>query len=65
MKKFGIISAVLAFVFCLAAGVWILASVGVKFGSDDGIWTAFGFYFIGKALFVGPLLILTTSQLHD
>lgn len=57
------ISAALAFLLCLFGGVWILSSVGFKHGDDDAVWTALGLYFIGKAFFVGPMLLVATEQL--
>jgi len=61
IRKFGIISGILAFVLCLAGGVWILAKVGFDF-DNDAVSTGLGLYFIGKAFFVGPLLIITSLQ---
>ena len=60
MRRLGIVSAVLAFLFCLAGGVWILINVG--FDSDDALGTGIGLYFVGKALFVGPMLLIASLQ---
>ena len=57
------ISAALAFVICLSAGLWILTSVGFDHGGDGAVWTGLGLYFIGKAFFVGPLLLVAAEQL--
>jgi len=53
LQKFGVFAGVIAFVGCFAGGVCLLA-VGEDLYSD-GI----GIYFLGKAFFVGPMLILT------
>ncbi|HUW57100.1 MAG TPA: hypothetical protein VMZ92_10725 [Planctomycetota bacterium] len=62
MKKFAVIMGVLASAICLLAGIWILSRTGLTFsleGRDDAIvWEAMGLYFIGKACFVGPMLIV-------
>lgn len=50
------LSALLATGFCLLGGLWILLQV--DFGkTDDMLVKAVGFYFIGKAFFVGPMLL--------
>lgn len=65
LRILGITSAFLSFTLCLVAGLWILATVGFK-TDDDAIWTAMAFYFIGKAFFVGPmLLIVTVKSTHE
>jgi len=56
------ISAILAFGFCLTAGLWILTKTGFAHG-NDALTTAIGLYFIGKAFFVGPMLYLATIRL--
>ena len=61
MKLFSIITGALASLLCLFAGIWLLTAVGFDH-SDDAIWTAIGIYFIAKAFFVGPLLILTSVK---
>lgn len=60
MKKFGLISAGVAFVLCIAAGFWILAHAGFK--NEDALSTGIGLYFIGKAFFVGPMPVLAVLQ---
>jgi hypothetical protein len=52
-------SAILAFVFCLAAGLWLLILSG--FDTSDPIGTGLGLYFVGKAFFVGPMLHHTSA----
>ena len=51
----------LILLLCLAAGIWLLSAVGFDHG-DEALWTAIGLYFVGKAFFVGPMLILATRQ---
>ena len=53
-KLLGPYSAILAFVLCLAAGLWLLIFSG--FDTSDPIATGIGLYFVGKAFFVGPML---------
>jgi hypothetical protein len=60
MKQFGIISGILAFIFCMFGGIWILVNTG--FDTHDPLGAGIGLYFIGKALFVGPMLIFTSLQ---
>lgn len=48
----GMIAACLSFLLCLIAGLYLL------FLKDGKINIALGLYFIGKAFFVGPLLLL-------
>ena len=61
MRIIGIGSGLLAFTCCLAGGLWILTKVGFDY-DDNALSTAIGLYFIGKAFFVGPLLILTALK---
>jgi len=56
LRKLGVTSAVVSFVICLAAGIWILGS------TPESEWGGVGLYFIGKAFFVGPMLIITTLR---
>ena len=61
MKILARIGAVLAFAFCLLGGLWLLSRS--SFGSkDDVLPTAIGFYFVGKAFFVGPMLWLAGEK---
>ena len=57
MKNFWVICALLAFVFCLGGGLWILSKTGLDHG-NDAVSTGIGLYFIGKAFFVGPMLLI-------
>ena len=52
--------AALSFILCLAAGLWILAFSG--FDTDDPLATGIGLYFVGKALFVGPMLLIASTK---
>ena len=60
----GTIAAILAFVFCLAAGIWILMHADLS-GTGDVLEVGIGLYFIGKAFFVGPMLLLTALRSSD
>ncbi|MEM2368646.1 MAG: hypothetical protein QXQ50_10485, partial [Candidatus Bathyarchaeia archaeon] len=51
LKVLGLVSGILAFLLCFGAGIWVLSSTGF---TNIGL----GLYFIGKAFFVGPLLII-------
>lgn len=55
MKTLARIGAVLSFAFCLLGGLWILSRSSFT-SKDDILGTAIGFYFVGKAFFVGPML---------
>ena len=57
MRRMGVICALLAFVFCLGGGLWILGKTGLNNG-NDAVSTGIGLYFIGKAFFVGPMLLI-------
>ena len=61
MKTFALVSALVAFVFCLSGGLVILNSIGFDlFGKQDNALNAgIGLYFIGKAVFVGAIILLT------
>lgn len=61
MKRLCVVCALLAFVFCLGGGLWILNKTGLDFG-DDAVSAGIGLYFIGKAFFVGPLLLITALK---
>lgn len=62
LKTTGVTCAILAFVFCLAAGLWILTKTGFDRG-NDAISAGIGLYFIGKAFFVGPMLLIAARKL--
>ena len=53
----------MAFLFCLLGGVLILKSFLGGNEKDNAIWIGMGFYFVGKAFFVGPMLWLATEQI--
>lgn len=59
--KLTALCALLASGFCLLGGLWILLQVDFS-KSDELLLKAIGFYFIGKAFFVGPLLITTAIR---
>jgi hypothetical protein len=61
MKTLARIGAVLSFVFCLLGGLWILSRASFT-SKDDLLATAIGFYFVGKAFFVGPMLWLASAK---
>ena len=62
MKTLTRIGAVLSFLFCFLGGLWILTRVDFT-KNDDILTTAIGFYFVGKAFFVGPMLFLTGERM--
>lgn len=64
LKRLTQLSAVMAFLCCLAAGLWILHNVGIQ-SRSDAVWTALGLYFVGKAFFVGPMLLAAAEHLDD
>lgn len=55
------LSALLATGFCLLGGLWILVQVDFS-KSDDMLAKAIGFYFVGKAFFVGPMLLAASRN---
>ena len=61
MKTFARIGAILSFAFCLVGGLWLLVGADFTTGSD-GLAIAIGFYFVGKAFFVGPMLWLAAGK---
>jgi len=61
MRSAGVVCALLAFVFCLGGGLWILGKTGLNFG-NDAVSAGIGLYFIGKAFFVGPMLMITALK---
>ena len=60
-RKMIVVCALLAFVFCLGGGLLILSKTGIDFGNDT-VSAGIGLYFIGKAFFVGPLLLVTALK---
>lgn len=61
MKTLARIGAVLSFAFCLLGGLWILSRSSFN-SKDDVLATAIGFYFVGKAFFVCPMLWLASGK---
>lgn len=61
MKIIARIAAVLASFFCLLGGLWILRSADFS-SKNDALGTAIGFYFVGKAFFVGPMLWIAAEK---
>jgi hypothetical protein len=61
MKILARIGAVLSFFFCLLGGLWILSRADFS-SKEDLLGTAIGFYFVGKAFFVGPMLWLAAEK---
>ena len=62
MKTLAPVAAIIASLFCLVGGLWILCQAGFRSG-DDAVWTGIGLYFVGKAFFVGPMLLIAAEQL--
>lgn len=54
-------AAAVSFLACLSGGVWLLAAEGFVTG-DGAISTAIGLYFVGKAFFVGPMLLAAARR---
>lgn len=61
MKTLARIGAVLSFGFCLLGGLWLLCRTDFS-TKDNALSTAIGFYFVGKAFFVGPMLWLAAGK---
>ena len=60
MKILVRISAVLAFLSCIIAGLWILIDAGLR--PNNAFGAGIGLYFIGKAFFVGPMLLVAAER---
>ena len=56
-------ASLLASLFCLLGGLWILRSAALA-EKEDSLGVGLGFYFIGKAFFVGPMLWLVSGRLQ-
>ena len=54
----GLVAGILASLFCLCGGLYFL----FKSNGTDTLTVGLGLYFVGKAFFVGPMLILTASR---
>ena len=63
VRKIGVASALVSFLLCLGSGFWILRGVGFQ-SDDDAVWTGIGLYFVGKAFFVGPMLVVTSLSIR-
>ncbi len=61
LKTMAQLAAAAAFLLCASGGAWILLHVGD--GDDRTLWTGIGLYFLGKAFFVGPMLLVAAEQL--
>lgn len=61
IRKTGFAAAFASFILCFAAGTWILTKTGFDHG-NDAVSAAIGLYFIGKAFFVGPMLLLVSVR---
>jgi len=57
----GLVTGILASLLCLCGGIYLL----LKNEDHNPIQTGLGLYFIGKAFFVGPMLILTAARPAD
>lgn len=53
-------AAPVAFAVCLFAGLWILLHAG--FSPSNALLSGIGFYFVGKAFFVGPMLLAAAER---
>jgi len=61
LEKFGKISATLAFLLCIVGGLAVI--YGANGGDEDFIWIGVGIYFVGKAFFVGPSLLISSGAI--
>ena len=59
LQNLGRTSAALAFALCIAGGIAVINSVVGD--NEDHLWIGLGLYFIGKAFFVGPSLLISAS----
>ncbi len=60
MNTLARISAGVAFLLCLLGGLWILLHAK---GNGDAVRVGLGLYFVGKAFFAGPMLLIAAEQL--
>jgi hypothetical protein len=61
MKKYSLILGFIASAICIIGGiVTILATL--RHIDEDLIWLGVGIYFIGKGVFVGPMLIINAED---
>jgi hypothetical protein len=61
LKNLARFAAAASFLLCAAGGSYILMNVGE--GDDRQLWIGIGLYFLGKAFFVGPMLLVAGEQL--
>jgi hypothetical protein len=54
----GLTAGILSSLLCFSAGAWLLFHAQANDGFDIGI----GLYFLGKSVFVGPMLILSSTR---
>lgn len=65
LEKFGTIAGIIAFLLCLVGGlVVIFSTLGILADDEDYIWVGMGLYFMGKAFFVGPMLLIASRALR-
>jgi hypothetical protein len=62
MKKLARVGAVLSFLFCLSGGLWILGHVDLG-DKSEAVSVGIGLYLVGKAFFVGPMLLVAANRL--
>ncbi len=62
---FAVIAALVAFAFCLAGGLLLLNNSDFKLFDGEDPWGAVGLYFIGKAVFVGAMLLLQAGKTKE
>jgi len=62
MKTFARIGAGLSFTFFFLAGAAILARTAFRLDGENVLGTALGFFFVGTAFFVGPMLWLVAEK---
>jgi len=57
------LAAVLSFLFCLAGGLFILIHANYADARHEPMTVGIGLYFLGKAFFVGPMLLAAAERL--
>ncbi|HEV3460215.1 MAG TPA: hypothetical protein VHG32_27040 [Thermoanaerobaculia bacterium] len=63
MRNLVRLGAVLSFLFCLAGGLFILIHADYADARREPMTVAIGLYFLGKACFVGPMLLGAAERL--
>lgn len=63
-EKLGTIAAAIAFLLCLVGGLVVICSACGLLDDDQFIWVGMGMYFMGKAFFVGPMLLLASKAVR-